>query len=117
METFFAILMLLTSIIGVAFIVERGFALRGARVRPPAVEGPAAACRTQEDRPVLRRVCEQSNSPLARLLLVSEENLDIPREENENAIQTRARHEIIKLERGLVVLEIIVGIAPLLGLV
>ena len=28
-----------------------------------------------------------------------------------------ARHEIVKLERGLVVLEIIVGIAPLLGLV
>ena len=32
-------------------------------------------------------------------------------------MQTRARHEIARLERGLVVLEIIVGIAPLLGLV
>ena len=32
-------------------------------------------------------------------------------------LQTRARHEIVRLERGLVVLEIIVGIAPLLGLV
>ncbi|HWI59033.1 MAG TPA: MotA/TolQ/ExbB proton channel family protein, partial [Bacillota bacterium] len=31
--------------------------------------------------------------------------------------QTRARHEMTRLERGLVVLEIIVGIAPLLGLV
>jgi biopolymer transport protein ExbB len=34
-----------------------------------------------------------------------------------DAIQTHARHEILQLERGLVVLEIIVGIAPLLGLV
>jgi biopolymer transport protein ExbB len=34
-----------------------------------------------------------------------------------DAVQTRARHEIARLERGLVVLEIIVGIAPLLGLV
>jgi biopolymer transport protein ExbB len=34
-----------------------------------------------------------------------------------DALQTRARHEIVRLERGLVVLEIIVGIAPLLGLV
>ena len=34
-----------------------------------------------------------------------------------DALQTAARHEIIRLERGLVVLEIIVGIAPLLGLV
>ena len=32
-------------------------------------------------------------------------------------MQTRARREIARLERGLVVLEIIVGIAPLLGLV
>jgi biopolymer transport protein ExbB len=34
-----------------------------------------------------------------------------------DALQTAARHEIIRLERGLVVLEIIIGIAPLLGLV
>ncbi|HUZ07771.1 MAG TPA: MotA/TolQ/ExbB proton channel family protein [Candidatus Paceibacterota bacterium] len=34
-----------------------------------------------------------------------------------DALQTAARHEIVRLERGLVVLEIIVGIAPLLGLV
>src|SRR6185436_14275253 len=40
-----------------------------------------------------------------------------PKSENTDAIQTRARHEIARLERGLVVLEIIVGIAPLLGLV
>ena len=32
-------------------------------------------------------------------------------------VETRARYEISKLERGLVVLEIIVGIAPLMGLV
>jgi biopolymer transport protein ExbB len=117
METFFAILMLLTSVIGLAFIVERGFALRWTRVLPPGIEGAAEACRASADRPVLRRVCEQSNSPLARLLLTSEQNLELPREENENALQTRARHEVIQLERGLVILEIIVGIAPLLGLV
>ena len=37
--------------------------------------------------------------------------------ETADAVQTRARNEIARLERGLVVLEIIVGIAPLLGLV
>ena len=34
-----------------------------------------------------------------------------------DAVQTRARQELTRLERGLVVLEIIIGIAPLLGLV
>ena len=117
METFFIIVMLLTSVIGLAFIVERGFALRWNRVIPPGLEDAAEACRTPADRPVLHRICEQSSSPLARLLLSAEQNLDVCKEDNENALQTRARQEIIRLERGLVVLEIVVGIAPLLGLV
>ena len=32
-------------------------------------------------------------------------------------LQTRARAEVVKLEHGIVVLEIITGVAPLLGLV
>ena len=32
-------------------------------------------------------------------------------------VQTRARHEMVRLERGLIILEVIVGIAPLLGLI
>jgi biopolymer transport protein ExbB len=65
----------------------------------------------------LRRLCEQSRAPLARLLLLAEKNMDLTQEENEAALQTRARQEIVHLERGLVILEIVVGIAPLLGLV
>ena len=38
-------------------------------------------------------------------------------EETKDSIETRARHEITRLERGLVVLEIATGIAPLMGLV
>jgi biopolymer transport protein ExbB len=117
MEPFFAIIMILTSIIGVAFIVERGIALRWNRVLPPAIEQAADACRTPADRPMLREICEQSKAPIARLLLTAEENLDLPREENESSLQSRARQEIVRLERGMVVLEIVVGIAPLLGLV
>jgi len=33
------------------------------------------------------------------------------------AVQTRARHEMVILEKGLIVLEVITGIAPLLGLI
>jgi biopolymer transport protein ExbB len=117
MELFFKIVMVLTSIVGLAFIIERGFALRWNRVLPRGIEDAAEACRTPDDRPVLRRLCEQSSSPLGRLLLAAEQHLDLPKEENESAIQTRARQEIVRLERGLVVLEIVVGIAPLLGLV
>src|SRR5579872_7321316 len=117
METFFMVILVATSVVGLTFIVERGLALRWKRVIPPGIGTAADACRSPADRPMLRRVCEQNPSSLARLLLTAEEHLDMPKEENENALQTRARHEIVGLERGLVVLEIVVGIAPLLGLV
>jgi len=110
-------LLTLTSVVGLAFIVERGIALRWSRVVPPQIEAAVESCQWPEDLPMLRRVCEQNNSPMSRLLLLAADHLHWPIAENADAIQTRARHEIIRLERGLVVLEIIVGIAPLLGLV
>ncbi len=110
-------LLALTSIVGLAFIIERGLALRWRRVVPPPVEVALEACRDKADLPVLRRVCEQHKAPMSRLLLLAIERLDWPKAENANALQTRARQEVARLERGLVVLEIIVGIAPLLGLV
>src|SRR5207247_9755319 len=39
------------------------------------------------------------------------------RSENMKAVHTRARHKIVLLEKGLIILEVIVGIAPLLGLI
>lgn len=118
MELIVYILLLLTSVVGLAFIVERGMALRWKKVVPPEIEAAVESCQTPEDVPMLKRVCQQHNtSPLSRLLLTAAERLNWPKAENVDALQTRARHEIVRLERGLVVLEIIVGIAPLLGLV
>lgn len=106
-----------TSIVGLTFIVERAFALRWRRVVPTEIEAAVQSCQTPEDVPMLKRVCQQHDSPMSRLLLVAAEQLHWPKADNVDAMQTRARHEVVRLERGLVVLEIIVGIAPLLGLV
>lgn len=117
MEFFVYILLILTSIVGLTFIVERGLALRWKKVLPPEIESAVDACQSRADTERLKRVCEKHASPLGRLLVLAVDRLSWPKEENVDALQTRARHEIVKLERGLVVLEIIVGIAPLLGLV
>ncbi len=117
MELFILILLGIASLVGLTFIVERGIALRWKKIVPPEVENAVSNCRATSDLPMLRRVCEQSPSPVSRLLLLADKNRDWPREENADALQTRARYEIARLERGLVILEIIVGIAPLLGLV
>jgi biopolymer transport protein ExbB len=117
MEQLVYVLLILTSTVGLAFIIERGFALRWRRVLPAEIEAAVESCQTSADVPMLRRVCQQHSSPMSRLLLAASDHLDWPRAESIDALQTRARQEIARLERGLVVLEIIVGIAPLLGLV
>ena len=117
MESIVYILLFATSVVGLTFIVERGIALRWHRVVPPEVEASVEACQAPADVPTLRRVCQRHKSPISRLLLLAADHLDWPKEEIVAALQTRARNEIARLERGLVVLEIIVGIAPLLGLV
>jgi biopolymer transport protein ExbB len=117
MEPIVYVMLILTSLVGLTFIVERGIALRWRRVLPPEIEAAVRSCQSPGDVPMLRRVCEQHAAPMSRLLLVASDHLDWPKADTTDAIQTRARHEITRLERGLVVLEIIVGIAPLLGLV
>jgi biopolymer transport protein ExbB len=117
MELTVYVLLILTSVIGLAFIIERGLALRWRKIVPPEIEAAVQSCQSPADVPMLRRVCQQYQSPMGRLLLLAADHLDWPKEDSVDALQTRARHEITHLERGLVVLEIIIGIAPLLGLV
>ncbi len=117
MEPFIYAILILTSVVGLTFIIERGIALRWRKVVPPEVEAAVESCHHPEDVPMLKSIASQHDSPISRLLLLAVDHLHWSKEDNVDAIQTRARHEVVRLERGLVVLEIIVGIAPLLGLV
>jgi biopolymer transport protein ExbB len=117
LEVFFIGLLVLTSIVGGAFIIERGLALRRSRVVPSEVVMALQACHGPDDLPSLLRVCQQKPSSLSRLITVAANHLKWSKTENAEAVQTFARQEVVGLERGLVVLEITVGIAPLLGLV
>jgi biopolymer transport protein ExbB len=109
--------LILTSVTGLAVIFWRAWVLRWGNVVPSSTVLAAAECSTPEDVQALRGRCQERPSPLGRLLLVAANHLDRPKIDNEDSVETAARYEIVKLERGLVVLEVIVGIAPLLGLV
>lgn len=111
------LVLLVASVVAVGLIVERGWALRRAMILPPGVEAAVENCRSVQDVELVERVCRQHPAPLSRLLLLASTHRHWPRDENSDSIQTQARHEVVRMERGLVVLEIIVGIAPLLGLV
>lgn len=111
--------LVLTSIAGVTFIIERGLALRWKKVIPPEVEDAVELCSSNPEKgaATVEQVARAHPSPMSNVLLLAGEHLDWPRQENVAAVETRARHEVMKLDRGLVILEIIVGIAPLTGLV
>ena len=106
-------LLLIMSVVAVAFIIERGWALRGSAIRPVALSN-ALGVASAED---LRSLALAQPSPLARLVSLMLDHRDWSKTDNAEAVQVLARQEVAQMERGLVILEIIVGIAPLLGLV
>lgn len=115
----FMVLLLVCSIVSLAVILARGVALRRRAVMPPAIEREIEELQPGDNSEAivkLARLVRGDSSPLARIAQVSLKHLQWPKAENVEAVQTKARHEIVHLESGLFILEIVVGIAPLLGL-
>ena len=115
---FFMLPLLLCSWVSVAVIVLRGLALRRDVVIPPLLEREVEGIQPGDEDAAnrLAKLVRHDRSTAARIIQVGLEHLTWPKSENMEAVQTRARHEIVRLESGIFVLEIIVGIAPLLGL-
>jgi biopolymer transport protein ExbB len=115
---FFMALLLICSLTSVSVIITRGLALRRDVVMPPIIAQEIEALQPEDAEGVakLSRMVRNDISALANVAQVGLHHLNWPKIENMEAVQTRARHEVVRLESGLFVLEIIVGIAPLLGL-
>src|SRR5881397_3294958 len=109
--------LLACSIVSVTTMILRGLALRQKKVMPPVIEEEIERLAPGESPERLSRLVHHDNSSLARIVRVALQHLRGPRSENVEAVQTRARHEMVRLERGLIILEVIIGIAPLLGLI
>jgi biopolymer transport protein ExbB len=91
--------------------------LRRERVAPKEVIDAIRALKAGGNTETLVRLCVRNDSALARLVNSSLEHSSLPRSENVEVLQTLARTEVARLERGIVYLEIFVGASPLLGLV
>src|SRR5207237_454046 len=109
--------LLICSIVSGTVIILRGVALRRKNVMPLVVESEIERLSPGGSPERLIRVVSDDPSSLARIARVALQHLRAPRADNVEAVETRARHEMVILERGLIVLEIITGIAPLLGLI
>ncbi len=106
--------LLICSIVALTVIILRGVALRRKNVLPLVIESEIERLSPGGNPERLSRIVSQDPSSLARIARVALQHLRAPRSENVEAVETRARHEMVILERGLIVLEIITGIAPLL---
>jgi biopolymer transport protein ExbB len=109
--------LLVCSIVAVTTIIVRAFALREKNVLPLVIESEMERLVPGASPERLARIVHHDPSSLARIVRVALQHLRWPRSENVEAVQTRARHEMVRLERGLVLLEVITGIAPLIGLI
>ncbi len=112
----FMVLLLVLSVITLAVILLRGRALRTQAVVPDGIAAALEKLQPGDDLDGLQAAMRNNPSALARILSTLIAHLNWPKAETLEAVQTRARNEVSRLERGLVILEISTGVAPLLGL-
>lgn len=116
---FFMILLAVCSVVAVAVILFKVLSLRRGVVVPDALartvdafgERPAPA----SGDPVLREF-EEGRSALARLCAVAQRHRGKSSAELTEAVQAAAREEIVHLHAGMTALDVVITVAPLLGL-
>jgi biopolymer transport protein ExbB len=109
--------LLLCSIVTVATIVLASMTLRARKVLPLVIESEIERLMPGGNAERLMRIVNDDSSSLAGVVRTALQHLRWPRSENIESVQTRARRELVRLERGLIVLEVVTGIAPLIGLI
>ena len=104
------------SVAGLSVILERLVALRRGRNIPQSVIGLIDLYQGEESVQSAIQACRHSQSSLARIveeMILSRKQGYTHLVESLNAI---GRREVERLERGLIVLEVVAGISPLIGL-
>ena len=109
--------LLACSIVAVTVMIMRGMALRRKNVLPLVIESEIERLVPGASAERLARIVHHDQSALGRIVRAALHHLRAPRNETVEMVETKARHEVVNLEKGLIVLEIITGIAPLLGLI
>ena len=109
-------LLLIFSIIALAFIIERFFALWRAKINVNEfLQKIRKALIVNRSVREAVKVCEQYRGPVASIMKVGLLKHGRPKEDVEKAIENAAAYEMGRLERGLVVLATTANVAPLLG--
>ncbi|MFY9983824.1 MAG: MotA/TolQ/ExbB proton channel family protein [Chthoniobacterales bacterium] len=109
-------ILLACSFVAITVILLRLVALRKGAVVPRLIEKSIVGYRPGESLEPLRRMVKDDDSAMGQILDAVVRSANATKAETLEIVQTRARREVVGLESGLFILEIIVGISPLLGL-
>jgi biopolymer transport protein ExbB len=108
--------LILSSILALAFIIERFWYLRRKKILVPEIVGVLDQINSPADLNLAKSVCKKFEGPFSRILQTGIENQDLPPDELRALVEDDGRQEVRTLQRGLVTLETIANAAPLLGL-
>jgi len=108
--------LLICSILVLAITLERAVNLRRRKVISPEFVILIENIRGPKDIKLALSLCSRRDGAFSNIIRAGLENRHLPKDELKEAIQDQGRQEVHNLERGLVILETIAGVAPLLGL-
>ena len=104
------------SVLALAIAIERGYALRRSRIIRPEIVSVIDNIQGPEDIGLAMSVCRKYEGPFANVMRVGLDNRYLPMDEIRESILDQGRQEMGHLQKGLVVLETVAGVSPLLGL-
>ncbi|RKY85002.1 MotA/TolQ/ExbB proton channel family protein [candidate division KSB1 bacterium] len=104
------------SILALAITLERAFTLRRKKIVQGEIVQIIESIKNPADIDKARSMCKKIPGSFSAIISTGLQNLNLNREDLKEVIEEKGKQEVRVLERGLVVLETIAGIAPLLGL-
>ncbi len=108
--------LLLSSILGLAIVIERFISLRRNKILIPEIISVVEEFSTTEDIKLATNICMKNRGSFSNIVLTGLQNIELTPEDVRELLVDQGRQEVRTLERGLPALETVAGIAPLLGL-
>lgn len=109
--------LLILSFVSIYIIIERYLAIRRAQKNPAQFMEMVKGQIIRGDLVGARALCAKTDTPLAMMIDKGIRRIGAPLKDIEASIENQGKLEILRLERGISVLGIIAGIAPMLGFV
>jgi len=104
------------SVLAVAVAIQKSIVLRRKRILVPEIVAWIEGLRGPEETAYGIELCRAVKGPFAEVIAAVLENRHLDRSEAKEVIADVGRQQARELERGLVILETVAGVAPLLGL-